>query len=138
MIQYEKYTIIQARVNDIRRSLLLQIALMATEKSSILEISSMILSTETPSRCGSALNSFLLLSHSKSPQRSNNKTMIYHTVTKTPNVFLTLNPFTAELFFKAWHVSGNLVLQINLTVKYLETIYENVPHALRNSATYHN
>ena len=49
-----------------------------------------------------------------------------------------VNPFTAELFFKAWRVSGNLVLQINLTVKYLETIYENVPHALRNSATYHN
>ena len=52
--------------------------------------------------------------------------------------FKYVNPFTAELFFKAWHVSGNLVLQINLTVKYLETIYENVPHALRNSATYHN
>ena len=50
----------------------------------------------------------------------------------------TVNPFTAELLFKAWHVSGNLVLQINLTVKYLETIYENVHHALRNSATYHN
>ena len=50
---------------------------------------------------------------------------------------IQFNPFTAELFFKAWHVSGNLVLQINLTVKYLETIYENVPHALRNSATYH-
>ena len=51
---------------------------------------------------------------------------------------LPINPFTAELFFKAWHVSGNLVLQINLMVKYLKTIYENVPHALRNSATYHN
>ena len=57
---------------------------------------------------------------------------------KPTAVHAVLNPFTAELFFKAWHASGNLVLQINLTVKYLETIYENVPHALRNSATYHN
>ena len=53
-------------------------------------------------------------------------------------LLMPFNPFTAEVFFKAWHVSGNLVLQINLTVKYLETICENVPHALRNSATYHN
>ena len=39
----------------------------------------------------------------------------------------TVNLFTAELLFKAWHVLGNLVLQINLMVKYLETLYENVP-----------
>ena len=73
-------------------------------------------------------------------QVSNHPHMHFYTLTSiscSDNKY-HINPFTAELFFKAWHVSGNLVLQINLTVKYLETIYENVPHALRNSATYHN
>ena len=60
---------------------------------------------------------------------------IYNTASAWP---CTFNPLTAELFFRAWHVLGNLVLQINLIVKYLETVYENVPHALSNFATYHN
>ena len=49
-----------------------------------------------------------------------------------------INPFTATLFFRAWHGLGNLVLLISTTVKYLETIYKYVPHALRNPAAYHN
>ena len=49
-----------------------------------------------------------------------------------------VNPFTATLLFRAWHGLGNLVLLINNTVKYLETIYEYVPHALRDPEAYHN
>ena len=51
---------------------------------------------------------------------------------------MTVNPFTATLFFRAWHGLGNLVLLISNTVKCLETIYKYVPHALRNPAAHHN
>ena len=48
------------------------------------------------------------------------------------------NPFTATLFFRAWHGLEKLVLLTSNTVKYLEIIYKYVPHALRNRVAYHN
>ena len=51
---------------------------------------------------------------------------------------LTVNHFTATLFFRAWHRLENLVLLTSITVKYSKIIYKYTIHALRNPTAYHN
>ena len=54
------------------------------------------------------------------------------------HLFGYFNPFTATLFFRAWHGLEKLVLLTSNTVKYLETMYKYVPHSLRNPTAYHD